>query len=202
MQSQYQTPSLHSSPSSSNGSTTHGSFRPRVLTADLAFKIYREIPADLDQTSNSRKSTEVAIKYGTSPKTVRDVWSRRTWSEATMALWTAEEVAERLRRRKRGPGRPVGSKDARPRMRRCFKKETTGARVEQLREVRTEVKAEQPPAPPPCAMLGGWEEGEASRTCGGEGGHWEQDGYMNAEQERGQGAEAGCLAMLNLPTWT
>ncbi|EKX35000.1 hypothetical protein GUITHDRAFT_118839 [Guillardia theta CCMP2712] len=111
-----------------------GFFRPRVLTADLAYKIYREKPPPLfDKLSLSRRSAEVALQYGTSPKTVRDVWSRRTWTRATTALWTAEELAQRPARRRAGPGRPVGSKDGRPRVRRYFRKgdAATSARMEE-----------------------------------------------------------------------
>ncbi|EKX34999.1 hypothetical protein GUITHDRAFT_118838 [Guillardia theta CCMP2712] len=111
-----------------------GFFRPRVLTADLAYKIYREKPPPpFDKLSLSRRSAEVALQYGTSPKTVRDVWSRRTWTRATTALWTAEELAQRPARRRAGPGRPVGSKDGRPRVRRYFRKgdAATSARMEE-----------------------------------------------------------------------
>eukprot|EP00960_Hanusia_phi_P033529 750499-Hanusia_phi.AAC.3 len=91
-------------------------FRPRVLNGDLAYKIYREKELGAyDDASISRKSTEVAIKYGTSAKTVRDIWSRRTWTGATEALWTVEEVLEYGKQAKRGPGRPMGAKDSRPR---------------------------------------------------------------------------------------
>ena len=34
----------------------------------------------------------VAPKYGVTPKTIRDVWSGRSWAEATRHLWTEEEI--------------------------------------------------------------------------------------------------------------
>jgi hypothetical protein len=39
----------------------------------------------------------LAPKYGVTPKTIRDVWSGRTWAEATRHLWTPEEKAQRDR---------------------------------------------------------------------------------------------------------
>ena len=38
---------------------------------------------------------QVAPKYGVTPKTIRDVWSGRSWAEATRPLWTEEEVKRR-----------------------------------------------------------------------------------------------------------
>ncbi|EKX34973.1 hypothetical protein GUITHDRAFT_118814 [Guillardia theta CCMP2712] len=101
-------------------------FRPRILTSDLAYKIYREKDLDsLDDASLSRKSADVASKYGTSAKTVRDIWSKRTWTGATEALWSAEEVLEHAKREKRGPGRPLGARDSRPRKKRPYFDEQT-----------------------------------------------------------------------------
>lgn len=37
----------------------------------------------------------LAPHYGVTPKTIRDVWSGRTWAEATRHLWTKEEIAAR-----------------------------------------------------------------------------------------------------------
>jgi hypothetical protein len=37
----------------------------------------------------------VAPKYGVTPKTIRDVWSGRSWAEATRHLWTEEEIKRR-----------------------------------------------------------------------------------------------------------
>ena len=46
----------------------------------------------------------LAPKYGVTPKTIRDVWSGRTWAEATRHLWTPEEKAQRDRpKAKSGP---------------------------------------------------------------------------------------------------
>jgi len=37
----------------------------------------------------------IAPKYGVTPKTIRDVWSGRSWAEATRHLWTDEESKRR-----------------------------------------------------------------------------------------------------------
>jgi uncharacterized protein YjcR len=37
----------------------------------------------------------LAPRYGVTPKTIRDVWSGRTWVEATRHLWTEDEIAAR-----------------------------------------------------------------------------------------------------------
>ena len=37
----------------------------------------------------------IAPKYGVTPKTIRDVWSGRSWAEATKPLWTEEEIKRR-----------------------------------------------------------------------------------------------------------
>ena len=33
------------------------------------------------------ESSQVAKEYKVSPKTIRDIWGRRTWIEATRSLW-------------------------------------------------------------------------------------------------------------------
>ena len=46
------------------------------------------------QTAESRikgQSVPVAGMFGVSPKTVRDIWNRRTWAYATHHLWTQED---------------------------------------------------------------------------------------------------------------
>ncbi|EKX36355.1 hypothetical protein GUITHDRAFT_117464 [Guillardia theta CCMP2712] len=62
-----------------------------MLSAKLAAEIYAE--RCLRPGHATVESAFVASKYGTSPKTVRDIWSRRTWPDATRPLWTEEERA-------------------------------------------------------------------------------------------------------------
>eukprot|EP00291_Cryptomonas_curvata_P014215 CAMPEP_0172179230 /NCGR_PEP_ID=MMETSP1050-20130122/16499_1 /TAXON_ID=233186 /ORGANISM="Cryptomonas curvata, Strain CCAP979/52" /LENGTH=199 /DNA_ID=CAMNT_0012852083 /DNA_START=353 /DNA_END=948 /DNA_ORIENTATION=- len=108
-----------------------------ILTADQARMIYSLRSESTAQTFELRsvagKSSLVAELYGVSPKTIRDVWNRKTWTQVTRPMWTAEE-AEHYEREHMPPdqraalghaepdckrrGRPPGSKDARPRKRR------------------------------------------------------------------------------------
>jgi len=47
----------------------------------------------------------IAPKYGVTPKTIRDVWSGRSWAKTTRHLWTEEET------RRRGAGEPEGDEN-------------------------------------------------------------------------------------------
>jgi hypothetical protein len=79
--------------------------RPRaVLTAEQAVEIYRRrpqiVPSVLmhDQISSGR-TLHVAMHFGVSPKTVRDIWNRRSWAPETRHLWTPGEKPANPRRR-------------------------------------------------------------------------------------------------------
>ena len=37
------------------------------------------------------KSSPLSKIYGVSPRTIRDIWNRRTWAYATIPFWSAEE---------------------------------------------------------------------------------------------------------------
>ena len=57
------------------------------LTRDLAIEIYKKRP-EMMGFKKSRRGTmvsceAVAIEFGVTPKTIRDIWRGRTWSEAT-----------------------------------------------------------------------------------------------------------------------
>lgn len=64
----------------------------RILTREQAIAIFqkRVIPEE-DEEPGPGKSGMVAKKFGVSPKTVRDVWNKTTWVEATCQFWTEEE---------------------------------------------------------------------------------------------------------------
>ena len=36
------------------------------------------------------ESTRLCLHYGVSSKTIRDIWNRRSWAEATIHLWKSE----------------------------------------------------------------------------------------------------------------
>jgi len=67
-----------------------------ILTADQARMIYSLRSESTAQTFELRsvagKSSLVAELYGVSPKTIRDVWNRKTWTQVTRPMWTAEEA--------------------------------------------------------------------------------------------------------------
>ncbi|EKX37487.1 hypothetical protein GUITHDRAFT_116295 [Guillardia theta CCMP2712] len=102
-----------------------------ILTEEMACEIYSK------RTFGETRSTLVAQEYGVSPKAIRDIWNRRTWSYATYDLWTAEELLDYRRSRRcekcntgqgghcvclpvKRQGRPAGAKDSKPRKKRQF----------------------------------------------------------------------------------
>ena len=62
-----------------------------VLSENQAYEIY-QWKQSLLQKSISGTSVMIASRYNVSPKTVRDIWNRRTWCNATRSLWSASEV--------------------------------------------------------------------------------------------------------------
>ena len=72
-----------------------------VLTEDLAARIYQcklDLKApqgtaahDTEHDKTRGKSVPVSIKFGVSPKTIRDIWTRRTWASTTSHLWHLED---------------------------------------------------------------------------------------------------------------
>ena len=80
--------------------------KPRtVLTKADVIAIF-QIKATLPST------TKVAKCYGVSEKTIRDVWTRRTWAAETWHLDPSSTLDMRQ------PGRPLGSRDSKPRKQR------------------------------------------------------------------------------------
>ncbi|EKX36362.1 hypothetical protein GUITHDRAFT_165776 [Guillardia theta CCMP2712] len=63
--------------------------KKKSLSSKLALEIFAE--RCLKTGYATVESTFIAKKYGVSSKTVRDIWNRRTWAEATKPLWTDEE---------------------------------------------------------------------------------------------------------------
>lgn len=68
--------------------------RRGVLDAEDAIEIYR-----VKTQKTPRDSARLAAIYGITPKAVRDIWNHRTWSNATMVLWTREEAQAYLKDR-------------------------------------------------------------------------------------------------------
>mmetsp|Transcript_42138 Transcript_42138/g.98824 ORF Transcript_42138/g.98824 Transcript_42138/m.98824 type:complete len:527 (-) Transcript_42138:112-1692(-) len=142
-----------------------------VLTKEQAIEIYglRRITPDLSVklAEIAGKSALVAEVYSVSPKTIRDIWNRKTWTQATRQFWTEEETSvhafehvkamlpaympgyapttDIMAIKQKPRGRPPGSKDSRPRKRRNLKgdgDEDSGdgeANTTSLRELRDEI---------------------------------------------------------------
>jgi hypothetical protein len=75
-----------------------------VMSSDCAIKIYEEKLKILrsfyfkvddltkqDENPIRGMSCRAACKFQVSPKTIRDIWSRRTWQQETSHLWTSFE---------------------------------------------------------------------------------------------------------------
>ena len=80
-----------------------------ILTEQQAVDIFR-ILADGSVPLMVSSATFVANQYGINERTVRDIWKQRTWFHATcfLAQGSTSIVKKRM-------GRPIGSKDTRPR---------------------------------------------------------------------------------------
>jgi hypothetical protein len=71
-----------------------------VLSKASAFEIYRLQIKVLMQRSSllqssasmNQQSVHASKLFGASPKTIRDIWSRRTWQHATDMLWRQEDL--------------------------------------------------------------------------------------------------------------
>jgi hypothetical protein len=70
-----------------------------VLNKQFAAEIYSHKLALMTPTSFKEclqvsqlkgRSTKVALQYGVSAKTIRDIWNRKTWTDATFHLWKDE----------------------------------------------------------------------------------------------------------------
>ena len=74
-----------------------------ILTAQEAITIFvarKERSGIRDQVAS-----RLALKFGVSPRTVRDIWNLRTWAETTRSLWSPTDVAREAnnKRRRRTP---------------------------------------------------------------------------------------------------
>ena len=88
---------------------------PQVL--DI-FKLKTDKHARFTAPNGVLSAKLVGQYYNVSTKTVRDIWNSRTWYRETHHLEPSRSDAkERLSKR---PGRPKGSKDRKPRVRKMF----------------------------------------------------------------------------------
>ena len=88
--------------------------KPRaILTSEKAVEIFsRSLPSTGSSSAEKPHATSVAREYGISEKTVRDIWTGRTWSNETLHL-----DPQRPAREAKPTGRPLGKKDSAPRKR-------------------------------------------------------------------------------------
>jgi hypothetical protein len=71
------------------------------LKEDQAMEIYmhkinlmlsgRYPTSPINELAMKGQSAPLAMKYGVSPKTIRDIWNRRTWAYVTIQLWSLEQ---------------------------------------------------------------------------------------------------------------
>jgi uncharacterized membrane protein YgcG len=84
---------LHITPENSSGGAKN--YPRAVLTETQAIEIYsyRKPKASRQMTDPilSGRSAAVAKKFNISPKAIRDIWNRRTWTQETQHLWTEDE---------------------------------------------------------------------------------------------------------------
>jgi hypothetical protein len=69
-----------------------------ILSANQAAEIYCQ--RTLSGSAGGLRTLEVAEMFCVSPKTVRDIWNRRSWAQETRHLWVPGEVAAAPRLRK------------------------------------------------------------------------------------------------------
>ena len=73
-----------------------------ILSESQAIEIYQLKPAAKNSTMHRHERCQsqsriVAENYGVSPKTVRDIWNRKTWVFATMNLILSDGSQENTR---------------------------------------------------------------------------------------------------------
>ena len=97
------------------------SARPRrgvaryVLSSVQVLDIYRLKTQGDGLTKSKTSASSIAKIFGISSKTVRDIWNGRTWYRTTNHL--EPNKGDAAKRMQRHAGRPKGSKDSKPRVR-------------------------------------------------------------------------------------
>jgi hypothetical protein len=73
----------------------------RILDSDRAFEIYQYKAALRNKSDSFLRSANPSQKgqsvfasslFDVSPKTIRDIWNRRTWQHVTYELWEQEDL--------------------------------------------------------------------------------------------------------------
>jgi hypothetical protein len=72
------------------------------LDESLAIQIYTSRPRNAGSKYGSMaEAARLGEQHGVSPKTIRDIWNRRSWVKVTRAYWTAAEASAYVPRRHR-----------------------------------------------------------------------------------------------------
>jgi hypothetical protein len=94
--------------SSSSGGEKDGAGDPRrkswsvSLDESLAIQIYASRPRNAGSKYGSMaEAVRLGERHGVSPKTIRDIWNRKSWVKVTRAFWTAAEASAYVPRRHR-----------------------------------------------------------------------------------------------------
>eukprot|EP00960_Hanusia_phi_P030768 748838-Hanusia_phi.AAC.1 len=84
------------------------------LDESLAIKIYENRPRNAGSKYGSMaEAARIGELHGVSPKTIRDIWNRKSWVKATRPLWTPAEVQAFIpRKHRRGEEGPKARKRA------------------------------------------------------------------------------------------
>ena len=81
-----------------------------ALDESLAIQIYASRPRNAGSKYGSMAAAvRLGERHGVSPKTIRDIWNRKSWVKVTRAYWTAAEESAYVPRRHRASS-PQGSR--------------------------------------------------------------------------------------------
>jgi hypothetical protein len=70
-----------------------------IYRCKLQLQVEREdLPHRAARSALRGQSLRVSYMFDVSPKTIRDIWSHRTWHRATFHLWEGSDVRESIRR--------------------------------------------------------------------------------------------------------
>ena len=87
---------------SATGSSDEKTSQGIALDHTTAADIYIQRPRDAGTRYGSMSlAAKLARMYDVSPKTIRDIWNRKSWVKATRSLWTEKEQKEHVPRRHR-----------------------------------------------------------------------------------------------------
>jgi hypothetical protein len=105
-------------------------FGRAILTDVQAQAIYRYKPEPFSKQEN--RAGALAKMFGVSVKTIRDIWVGRTWYRATYNLDSSK--APTIDRLLKKAGRPKGSKDSKPRVKKVSCPGSTSSEINALKQ--------------------------------------------------------------------